>query len=63
MTESKVCPKCTGQMKVGNYTGNEVDWEKEQGQDFLRKDGFKIDSYACEKCGYIESSVKKWKKE
>lgn len=56
---SKNCPKCNGEMKEGNYTGSEVDWEKDGQHSFLKQKGLKIATYACVKCGYLESYVKR----
>lgn len=57
--ENKICPKCEGKMVLGNYTGTEIDWQKGEVPSFLKNNGSKINSYACEKCGYLESYVKK----
>lgn len=59
MDKIKVCPKCEGEMKSGNLTGQEIDWKKEGDRSFLRDEGRKIFTYACEKCGYMESYVRK----
>lgn len=59
MTKARICPKCKGEMKTGNYTGVVVDWEKEGEPTFLKQSGQKIVTYACIKCGYMESYVQK----
>lgn len=59
MANMKICPKCEGEMKVGNYTGTVTNWEKEGEPAFLKQSGQKIITYACIKCGYMESYVKK----
>lgn len=46
-------------MKKGNYSGTEVGWEKEGKPAFLIQTGQKIITYACIKCGYMESYVEK----
>lgn len=58
MIDNKICPKCKGAMKVGNYTGVSADWEKDGEHAFLKQSGYKIATYACEECGYMESYVK-----
>lgn len=55
MQKQKVCPKCKGIMILGNYTGHQVNWDSEDGHKFLQSSGRKIATYACEKCGYLES--------
>lgn len=59
MSTAKVCPKCTKEMEIGNYTGSsKISWEKEE-YSFLKQEGQKISTYACLKCGFIESYIKK----
>ncbi len=57
MEKAKVCTKCNGEMVSGKYTGPVIDWEIEGEHAFLKKEGIKITTYACKKCGYMESYV------
>lgn len=59
MTDNKICSKCQGSMIQGNYTGTPAKWAKEDEYSFLEQSGQRILTYACEKCGYMESYVKK----
>jgi predicted nucleic-acid-binding Zn-ribbon protein len=59
MDKTKECPKCKGEMKEGNFTGQVVEWEKDGDRSFLKDEQSKIVTYACEKCGFIESYVTK----
>ena len=53
------CPKCTGKMEKGSFSGNNIDWQKETDKSFLVSSGKEILTYACTKCGYLESYVQK----
>ena len=44
-------------MKIGDYTGTPVTWNKDGEQTFLKQTGHKIITYACEACGFMESYV------
>ncbi|GEM_PF-5630211 len=59
MNKTKICLKCEGPMIIGNYTGKQVDWEKDMGHSFLQGSGKNIVTYACNHCGYLESYVKR----
>lgn len=55
----KACAKCGGELKAGKFTGQKVEWEKEQEPVFLKQSGQAIITYACTKCGFLESYVKR----
>jgi len=59
MIKTNVCSKCQGEMIVGQYTGPVIDWENKGEHSFLKTEGVKITTYACKKCGYMESYVNK----
>ena len=46
-------------MKAGNYMGLSLRWDSEEEPKFLKKPGQKVQSFACEQCGYLEDYVKK----
>ncbi len=54
----KECPKCKGEMKQGRLMGVQADWQKDGEQRFLKNDSPNIITYACQKCGYLESYVR-----
>jgi predicted RNA-binding Zn-ribbon protein involved in translation (DUF1610 family) len=54
-----VCPKCGGNMTIGNFTGQSQNWEKEGEHSFIKGEGRQITTYACATCGFLESYVRK----
>jgi ribosomal protein S27AE len=59
MNKTKICPKCQGEMIAGHYTGPMIEWEVEGDQSFLKKEGITINTFACKRCGFMESYVQK----
>lgn len=58
MIKSKICPKCEGVMEEGKIIGKNNNWRTNTSKDFLKDSEKEILSYACKKCGYLESYVK-----
>ena len=63
MSDSKVCPKCNGQMIQGKLRGDtNVLWSQIKetkifGVTAIQPVGttYSVDAYRCEQCGYLES--------
>jgi len=63
MKETKICPKCGGEMRIGRLVfqlggsqGN-VAWSEKGGERFVLRELPAIQAYLCQKCGYVESYV------
>ena len=63
MDETRICPKCNGEMKRGNLvfqmgaTQGNVTWSEKGGERLVFRQLPLVQAYLCQKCGYLENYV------